>query len=83
MTGAAFDGVDTVTIRATMNLHGVTVAVVTLAREVADGVTVHATRVTEYWDDRFEGGRGCGIVTLCLSRNSRRRLEERGTDQGD
>jgi hypothetical protein len=64
MTGAAFDGVDAVTVRATMNLHGVTVAVVTLTREVSDGVAVHATRVTEHWNDGFEGGCGCGIVTL-------------------
>jgi hypothetical protein len=65
MTCAAFDGIDAVTIRSTVNLHRVTVAVVTLTRKIPHGVAVHATRVTKHWNDSFKGGCGCGIVTLC------------------
>jgi hypothetical protein len=71
MTGVALNGIDSVTIRSTVNLHGVTVAVVTLTRKIPHGVAIHTTRVTKHWNHRFKSGRGCGIVTLCsLSRNS-------------
>src|SRR5258707_12176123 len=83
MTGAAFDGIDTVTIRSTVNPHRVQVAVVPLPREIPYGVAIHTTRVTKHRNDRFKGGCGSGIVTFCsLSRNSRCRKGERGRDQG-
>jgi hypothetical protein len=63
MTGAAFDRTHSVAIRSTVNLHRVTMAVVTLTGEIPHGVAIHATRVTKHWDNLFE--RGCGIVTLC------------------
>jgi hypothetical protein len=74
MTGAAFDGIDTVAIRSAVDLHRVTMAVVTLTREIPHGVAIHTARVTKHWDNLFKGGCSGGIVTLCsLSRNLHRR----------
>jgi hypothetical protein len=54
MTGAAFDRIDSVTLWSTVNLHRVTMAVVTLTREIPRGVAIHAARVTKHWDNLFE-----------------------------
>jgi hypothetical protein len=64
MTGAAFDRIHSVSIRPTVNLHRVTVAVVTLTRKISHRVTVHTARVTKHRDNLFKRGCGCGIVTL-------------------
>lgn len=57
MAGTAFDGVDAVTIGAPPDVHNVGMAVVSLAREIAGGMTVHAARVAKDGNHGFES---CG-----------------------
>jgi hypothetical protein len=58
VTGAAFDRIDTVSVGPTANLHGMAMAIVSLARIVSVGVAIHAARVTEYGRKGFESGSG-------------------------
>jgi hypothetical protein len=45
MAGTAFNGVDSVPVGASPDVHDVRVAVVSLARIVTGGVTVHTARI--------------------------------------
>src|SRR5882724_8162577 len=65
MAGAALDNVGPVSIRPTLDLHGVRMAVITLARIVAGRMTVHTSRMTQDRNDPFERSRSCDIVSLC------------------
>jgi hypothetical protein len=47
---------------AAADVHGVLVAIVSLAREVSGGVAVHAARMMEYWHDCLKRRSGYGIV---------------------
>jgi hypothetical protein len=62
VTSAASDSVQTLPVWSTMNLHRVSMAVVTLPRKISIGVTIHATRVVKYGHNSFESSSGTGIV---------------------
>jgi len=64
VTGATFDRIDTLPIGSAPDLHGVAMAIVSLARIVSDGVAIHAARVMQDGHKGFEGGRRSRIVTL-------------------
>ncbi|MGC1686114.1 MAG: hypothetical protein WA734_10885 [Candidatus Acidiferrales bacterium] len=61
MTGAASDGIHSVSV-STTNLHRVAMAVVTLARKVSTGVAIHAARVVKHGNNCFESRNGAGII---------------------
>jgi len=49
-------------VSSTMNLHRVSMAVVTLPRKISIGVTIHAARAVKYRHNSFESSSGTGIV---------------------
>jgi hypothetical protein len=74
MTGAASDAVYSLSV-STANLHRVAMAVVTLTRKVATGMTIHAARMAKHWNNCFESRSGTDIIVrhdftskLCISK---------------
>ena len=74
MARTAFDAVDAMTVISAANLHGVTMAVITLARKVSGGMTIHTARVAKHRNNCFEICSGADIVArhdftseLCIS----------------
>ena len=61
MTGTAFDGIHAVSVRSAMNLHGVAMAVITLARKISGGVAIHTARMAKHGDNRLKSGSGAGV----------------------
>jgi hypothetical protein len=51
VAGAALDGIGTVAIGTAADIHNVGMIVVSLTREVAGGMTVHAAWMTKNGDD--------------------------------
>ena len=68
VASAALDGVHSLSIGSTADLHGVRMAIVALAREIASGVAVHTARMAQHGNDRLE----------CRSRGVRGRLRRGG-----
>jgi hypothetical protein len=51
VTGAAFNRIRSVPIGSAPDLHRMLMAVVSLARKISGGVTIHAARVAQYRND--------------------------------
>jgi hypothetical protein len=62
VAGAAFQAGNTLAFKSAADVHGVLVAIVSLAREVSGGVAVHAARMMEYWHDCLKRRSGYGII---------------------
>jgi hypothetical protein len=62
MARVALNRFRAVAIGAATHLHGVTMRIVTLAREVSSGVAIHATRMVKDRKDRLKGCDGFGAV---------------------
>src|ERR1700731_4206993 len=54
MTGAAFFGSHSVTVRTSTHIHGVRMSVIALPRKVSLRMTVHAARVPQHGNKRCE-----------------------------
>jgi hypothetical protein len=74
MAGVASDGIYSLSVSAA-NPHCVAMAVVTLARKVSTGMTIHAARMAKHWNNYFESRSSVGIVArhgftskLCTSK---------------
>jgi hypothetical protein len=61
MTAAASDGIYSLSV-STANIHCVAMAVVTLARKVSTGMTIHTARVAKHGNNCFESRSGGDIV---------------------
>jgi hypothetical protein len=69
VTGVTLDRVQTVSIRAAPDLHGVRMAIVSLTRIVTGRMAVHAARMAQYGNNGFESSRGiAGAVTFARAR---------------
>src|SRR5580704_17291904 len=55
-----------VSSRATAHLHRVPVTIVSLPRKVAGRMAIHAARVMEDGNDRFESGSGSSVVAFII-----------------
>ena len=67
VTGAAFDGTHSFSVRPAMNLHRVAMAVVTLPRKISGGVAIHTSRMAQHGDYRFESLGRAGIgMSACF-----------------
>jgi hypothetical protein len=62
MTRAAFDRIDAVAVWPSLNIKQMWVAIISLARIVSAGMTIHAAGMMQYWKNRFEGRSGCCFV---------------------
>jgi hypothetical protein len=62
VTGAASHRIHAVPVRSTVDLHCVSMVVVTLTGKISLGVAIHTTRMAEHRDNRFESGSSAGIV---------------------
>jgi hypothetical protein len=58
MTGAAGNAIDAMTVWPATDIHSVGMAIVTLPGIVTAGMAIHAARMPECRDDRFEGPSG-------------------------
>jgi len=56
VTSAALHRLRSLPIRSPPDLHGMRMAIVSLAREVSRGVTIHAARMAQHWNDSLKGG---------------------------
>jgi hypothetical protein len=54
MAGAAFFSGHAVAVGAAPHIHSVGMAIVALPREVAAGMTIHAARMAQDWDESVE-----------------------------
>jgi hypothetical protein len=61
MTSAALNRIRSVPIGPTRDLHGMRMAIVSLAREVSRGVTIHTARMTQHRNDSFKSGGAIGL----------------------
>jgi hypothetical protein len=64
MTCAALYSERAISIRAAVHLHRVPVTIVSLPRNVARRMAIHAARVMEDGDDRFKSGGSSSIVAF-------------------
>ena len=61
VTSAALNRLRSQPIRSAPNLHGMRMAIVSLAREVSHGVTIHAARMAQHRNDSFKSGGAIGL----------------------
>ncbi len=66
VTSAALHRIHSLSIRTAPDLHGVLVAVISLAGKVSRRVAIHAAGMTQYGNDIFEGGSGRSIANRGL-----------------
>ena len=62
MTGAAFDGVYALPVWSTADLHGVSMAIISLSRKISLGMTIDTARMAEHRHNRFESSSAAGII---------------------
>jgi hypothetical protein len=62
MTGAAFDGVYALPVWSTADLHGVSMAIISLSRKISLRMTIDPARMAEHRHNRFESSSGAGII---------------------
>src|SRR6201987_4990506 len=67
MTCAALYSERAISIRAAAHLHRVPVTIVSLPRKVARRMAIHAARVMEDGDDRFESGGSGSVVAFLIA----------------
>src|ERR1700680_3817431 len=68
MTGAAFFGSHSVTVRTSTHTHGVRMSVIALPRKVSLRMTVHAARVPQHGNDGYKQS---SFVACCWERITR------------
>jgi hypothetical protein len=59
---AAFNGIQAVPVCSTVNLHRVSMAIISLARKISLRVAIHTARMVKDCHNRFERSSGPGIV---------------------
>jgi hypothetical protein len=62
MTSAASHAVNAAAVCSTTDLHGVSMTVVSLSREISSGVAIHTARMTEHRHNCFESSGRASIV---------------------
>ena len=61
VTSAALHRIRPLPIESPPDLHGMRMAIVSLAREVSRGVTIHTARMTQHRNDSFKSGGAIGL----------------------